>query len=99
LVGVSLLRIADTAAYGRESNWRRGMLFIGALVLALCVGFAVAGAATLYVNYSHGTSQDRAQLKWLSHLLCAPRSAGPLLVETVAGDNAVGIVLYVAVGV
>jgi hypothetical protein len=62
------MRVADDAAYGKERASEagggrngRGLAFMGALLLALLVGFFIAGAATLYVNYAYGSTLDVTQ--------------------------------------
>jgi hypothetical protein len=68
------LKVGDEMVYGGRApaeaggpmrtegpGWRRGVWFIGALVLALSVGFVVAGASMLYVNYSYAATLDERQ--------------------------------------
>jgi hypothetical protein len=57
----SALRVADEAAYESERNWRRAAPFFCCLVLALVVGYVVAGGSMLYNEYAHATSLDRGQ--------------------------------------
>ncbi len=55
------LRVADDQAYEGERDWRRGVPFLGALLLALVVGFGISGVSSLYVHYSYSTTSDTSQ--------------------------------------
>jgi hypothetical protein len=52
------MRVADETAYSQHRGWRRGIQFTACLMLALVVGYGVAGASTLYVEYTHGFTLD-----------------------------------------
>ena len=56
------LRVADESAYKREtgpSAWRRTWPFVGALVLALVVGYVASAASTLAVHYNYAARLDK----------------------------------------
>lgn len=64
LIGYSTqaIRVADTAAYENESNWRKAVPFVLCMVLALAVAYVVSGASLLYVEYTNASTLDRQQL-------------------------------------
>lgn len=49
-------RTVDLAAYNGKPHWRRGIGFLGVLVLALFVGYIVAGASTLWTEYRYSAT-------------------------------------------
>ncbi len=55
------MRVADEQAYADKRSWRRAIAFTLCLVLALAVGFVVAGTSTLYIQYNYAISLDQAQ--------------------------------------
>ncbi|HEV7300125.1 MAG TPA: DUF6785 family protein [Tepidisphaeraceae bacterium] len=60
------LRIADVAEYDRP-NRGQGYGLFACMVLALVVGFVVAGASTLWVEYSYATPLGRGSTNLLNH--------------------------------
>jgi hypothetical protein len=58
--------------------------FVGALALALMVGFFVAGAATLYVHYSYANTLDQQQLSPIDSWATLDMPKGITLDSTVA---------------
>lgn len=52
------MKVADDAAYAQEKPGQKPARFIGAIVLALIVGYFVAGASTLYVNYNYASTRN-----------------------------------------
>lgn len=50
------LRVADQSAYERSHRWRTGVSFIGAIVLALVVGYVVSAAATVWTEYKYAST-------------------------------------------
>jgi hypothetical protein len=55
------LRVADHLEYAEERNWRRGIPLVGALLLALIVGYVVSGTSMLYCEYTYSSTIDRSQ--------------------------------------
>ncbi|HEY8665106.1 MAG TPA: DUF6785 family protein [Tepidisphaeraceae bacterium] len=60
------LRLGDGAnvaegANGPSRSKRSGLAFILCLILALAAGYLIAGASTLYVEYTHAVMLDRQQ--------------------------------------
>lgn len=49
-------RTADHAAFDGKPQWRRALPFVGALALALFVGYFVAGASTLWTEYRYAAT-------------------------------------------
>jgi hypothetical protein len=54
-------RVADTAAYDGERNWRRAVPFTLCLALALVASYVVSGASMLYCEYAYAATLDQAQ--------------------------------------
>ena len=54
---VHALRVGDDAAYRDLGAKGRPYRFFGALVLALVIGYIIAGASTLYVEYNYASTR------------------------------------------
>lgn len=53
---ITSLRVADQSAYERSRRWRTGASFIGAIVLALVVGYVVSAGATIWTEYNYAST-------------------------------------------
>ena len=53
------LRVADGAAYEDEKSWKKVLPFTLCLLLAMGVGYLIAGGSMLYTEYNYGTTLSR----------------------------------------
>ncbi len=95
---------ADHAAYSHSADWRKGIRFIGVLVLALVLAYIVSGASMLYVEYTYAATLDRSNRsplnEWSSYTMARQIVMDPSVRYTTTGIEAVphNRLLHIGVG-